>query len=61
MEVWEAKGKGHRGVRKLPNFDLSSPLPTPQGQPTVPAPTREREPQADLGVPPPKGGPEGET
>lgn len=61
MEVWEAKGKGHCGVQKLPNFDLSFPLPAAQGHPTVPAPTREHEPQADLGMPPPEGGPEGET
>lgn len=52
MEVWEAKGKGHCGVQKLPNFDLSSPLSPPQGHPTASAPTKDPEPWADLGLPP---------
>lgn len=30
MEVWEAKGKGHCGVQKLPNFDLAPPPLQPQ-------------------------------
>lgn len=50
VEAWEAKGKGHSGVQKLPNFDLSSPLSPPQGHPAAPAPTKDPEPWADLGL-----------
>jgi len=55
MEVWEAKGKGHCAVQKLPHFKLFSPLSPPQGHPTASAPTTEPGPGADLGVPSPRG------
>lgn len=55
--MWEAKGKGHCVVQKLPDFELSPP----QGHPAAPAPTMEPKPWADLGVLPHRGGPEGET
>ncbi|XP_075283279.1 homeobox protein SIX6 [Opisthocomus hoazin] len=59
MEVWEAKGKGHCAVQKLPHFKLFSPLSPPQGHPTASAPTTEPGPGADLGVALPEGGLEG--
>lgn len=64
MEALEAKGKGHCGVQKLPNFDLFFdlffPLSLPQGYPAAPAPQRSRNPGLTL-VCPHEGGPEGET
>lgn len=51
MEASEAKGKGHCGVKELPNFDLSFPWSLPQGCPAAPAPQRSLSPGLTLVCP----------